>query len=136
MYEFLRAAGIRAFRTFLQTLVTALLAVSALDKLDLLTVLFAALFAAVVSVITSLVSLPELERGWGGPAGLAVSSLWRAVRTAAQSALGVIGAAAAFSEVDWRAVLMVSGLSAATSFLTGVLEGLPEAPESPGPVTA
>jgi len=129
MSEFLRAAAIRAFRTFLQTLIAILATVAALDELNLSTALLGAVFAAVVSVVTSLVSLPEIGRGTG-VGGLLLASLVRAVRTAAQSALGVVGAALAFSDVDWRAVGMVAGLAAAASFLTGVLEGLPEVPAS------
>lgn len=126
MTGFIRAALIRAFRTFLQTLIAVLATVAALDELNLSTAVLGAVLAAVVSVLTSLVSLPEIGLGLGGSLGLVVAALVRAVRTAAQSALGVIGAALTFSEVDWRAVGMVAGLAAAASFLTGVLEGLPE----------
>lgn len=131
MLEFLRAAGVRALRTFLQTLAVALLAVGALDELDVQTVALAALYAALVSVVMSLVSLPEIGRGLGGAAGLAVSALWRAVRTFAQTAGGVLGAGLTFSDIDWRSLWLVAGLAALTSLVQAVLEGLPEAPAAP-----
>lgn len=131
MLEFLRAAGVRALRTFLQTLAVALLAVAALDELDLVAVALAALYAALASVVMSLVSLPEIGRGVGGAAGLALAALWRAVRTAAQTAAGVLGAGLTFSDVDWRSLGMVAGLAALTAFVQGVLEGLPEVPQAP-----
>lgn len=49
----------------------------------------------------------------------------RAARTAAQSALAAIGAAAVFSAVDWRMVLSTAALSAVLSVLTSVA-GIPE----------
>ena len=49
----------------------------------------------------------------------------RAARTAVQSALAAIGAAAVFSAVDWRMVLSTAALSAVLSVLTSVA-GIPE----------
>lgn len=56
---------------------------------------------------------------WAKAAGI------RAVKTAAQSALGAIGASAALGDVDWVFVSSVAALSAIVSVLTSVA-GLPE----------
>ncbi|OJF16795.1 MAG: hypothetical protein A6D91_11070 [Bacillaceae bacterium G1] len=49
----------------------------------------------------------------------------RAIRTAAQAAIGAIGAATVFSEVDWRVVAGTALLATIVSYLTS-LAGLPE----------
>lgn len=49
----------------------------------------------------------------------------RAVKTAAQTAIGAIGASVVFVEVDWRVVGGTVLLATITSFLTS-LAGLPE----------
>lgn len=49
----------------------------------------------------------------------------RAVRTAAQTAVGLIGTAALIHEVPWEVVASGSGLAAVVSLLTS-LGGLPE----------
>ena len=52
----------------------------------------------------------------------------RAVKTFAQSMIGVIGASAMISAVDWRTVLSSATLAALMSLLTSVA-GLPEVKE-------
>lgn len=49
----------------------------------------------------------------------------RAIKTAAQTAIGVIGATTVFNEVDWKVVGGTVLLATITSFLTS-LAGLPE----------
>lgn len=49
----------------------------------------------------------------------------RAIKTAAQTAIGVIGATTMFNEVDWYVVGGTVFLATITSFLTS-LAGLPE----------
>ncbi|KZS48131.1 hypothetical protein AWU65_20460 [Paenibacillus glucanolyticus] len=49
----------------------------------------------------------------------------RAIKTAAQTAIGVIGATSVFNEVDWYVVGGTVLLATLTSFLTS-LAGLPE----------
>ena len=55
----------------------------------------------------------------------------RAIKTMAQSALGVIGASSLMSEVDWLMVGSAALLAGILSMLTSVA-GLPELKESKG----
>ena len=59
---------------------------------------------------------------WAARAGV------RAVKTAAQSAIGTIGASVAMGEVDWWLVLSAATLAAIVSLLTS-LAGIPEVEE-------
>lgn len=52
----------------------------------------------------------------------------RAIKTVAQTAVGIIGASAIISEVDWEVVLSASLLAGITSLLTSIA-GLPEIKE-------
>ena len=52
----------------------------------------------------------------------------RAIKTAAQTAVGVIGAAAVMGAVDWQMVASASVLAAVVSVLTSVA-GIPEVSE-------
>lgn len=63
--------------------------------------------------------LSEKTRLWIKAAGV------RAVKTVAQSAIGVIGAAAAMGEVNWAMVFSGAALAGIVSLLTSVA-GLPE----------
>jgi hypothetical protein len=49
----------------------------------------------------------------------------RAVKTVAQTAVGVIGASAVLSDVDWRVTVSAAALAGAVSLLTSIA-GLPE----------
>ena len=53
----------------------------------------------------------------------------RAIKTVAQTAVGIIGASAIISEVDWKVVLSASLLAGITSLLTSIA-GLPEIKEN------
>ena len=52
----------------------------------------------------------------------------RAIKTVAQTAVGIIGASAIISEVNWKVVLSASLLAGITSLLTSIA-GLPEVKE-------
>lgn len=58
----------------------------------------------------------------------AKAALVRAVKTVAQTAVGVIGASAVMDEVSWMVVASASLLAGVTSLLTS-LAGLPEVSE-------
>lgn len=55
----------------------------------------------------------------------------RAVRTMAQTAVGVIGASVTIAQIDWKIVVSASIVAGITSVLTS-LAGLPEVKESEG----
>ena len=64
-------------------------------------------------------NLSEKTKLWIKAAGV------RAVKTVAQSAIGVIGAAAAMGEVNWAMVFSGAALAGIVSLLTSIA-GLPE----------
>ena len=51
----------------------------------------------------------------------------RAVRTAAQTAVSLLGVGAVMSDIDWLRVASASALAALLSVLTSLATGLPEA---------
>ena len=53
------------------------------------------------------------------------AALIRAIKTCAQTAIGVIGSSALLSQVDWKVVLSSAALAAIVSLLTSTA-GLPE----------
>lgn len=55
----------------------------------------------------------------------ALAALVRAVKTAAQTAVGAIGASVALGEVDWALVASAAALAAIVSALTSIV-GVPE----------
>ena len=66
--------------------------------------------------------MSDYTRRWFKAAGV------RAVKTCAQTAVAMIGAATVISAVDWRMVASASVLAGALSILTSVA-GLPEVKE-------
>ena len=52
----------------------------------------------------------------------------RAIKTVAQTAVGVIGASAMISDVNWLTVVSAAGLAGVVSLLTSIA-GLPECKE-------
>lgn len=61
--EWLKAAGIRALKTFAQTAVATISIGVAVNEIDWLRVLSVAAVAAVCSILTSLAGLPEVSEG-------------------------------------------------------------------------
>ena len=57
----------------------------------------------------------------------AIAALTRAVKTAAQTAVALIGTGAVgFTDLDWLQIASVSGVAAVVSLLTSVATDLPE----------
>lgn len=54
------------------------------------------------------------------------ATLNRAIRTVAQTAVGVIGASALIAQVDWKTVVSASLLAGLVSILNSIATGLPE----------
>lgn len=50
----------------------------------------------------------------------------RAIKTMAQTAVGVIGSSAVISDVNWLVVVSASVVAGVTSILTSIATGLPE----------
>lgn len=55
----------------------------------------------------------------------------RAIKTVAQTAVGVIGASAVLTDVDWLVVASAAVLAGVVSLLTSIA-GLPELPDADG----
>lgn len=53
----------------------------------------------------------------------------RAVKTVAQSAIGLIGTSTVIADIDWKVVVSASLLAGFVSILTSVATGLPEVSE-------
>lgn len=61
MIEWLKAAGIRAIKTFAQSAVAAIGVTATISEVDWVVVLSTAGLAAILSLLTSVSGLPELE---------------------------------------------------------------------------
>lgn len=61
--KWIKAAGIRAIKTFAQAAVASISVGAAMNDIDWVPVLSVAAVAAVCSVLTSIAGLPEIEEG-------------------------------------------------------------------------
>ena len=61
MKSWIKAAGIRALKTFAQTIVATITVGSAINEINWLNVLSVSALAAVCSLLTSIAGLPELK---------------------------------------------------------------------------
>ena len=59
--SWIRAAGIRAIKTFAQTMLATIGTTAVIEAVDWKVVLSASLLAALLSVLTSIAGLPEVE---------------------------------------------------------------------------
>ena len=55
-----------------------------------------------------------------------IAALKRAIHTAAQTAIGIIGAHTLFAEVNWPIVASAAGMAAVVSLLKSIAIGVPE----------
>lgn len=120
--EFWIAAGKRAARTFFQAVAGLIPAAAMISEVNWLWVLGTAALTAVLSILTALAGLPEVD---GLTMPLWKATLYRAIRTMAQSALAMIPAAVSIVEVDWLHVLSTAALAGLVSAAMS-LGGLPE----------
>jgi hypothetical protein len=61
MKKWIKAAGVRALKTFAQTIVATITVGSAINEINWLNVLSVSALAAVCSLLTSIAGLPELK---------------------------------------------------------------------------
>lgn len=64
--EWLKAAGIRAVKTFAQTMVGSIAVGAAIHEVDWLRALSISAVACILSLLTSLAGLPEVDKKEGG----------------------------------------------------------------------
>lgn len=115
--EWVKAALIRAAKTFAQAAVGMIPAAAMLSGVDWLTVIGTATLAAVISVFTSFAGLPEVD---GAVYGFWKSAGFRALKTVFQTAISMIPAAISIIEVQWLTVASTSLLAGLVSFLMSV----------------
>jgi hypothetical protein len=107
----------------LQVFVGYLVAAHTIGGVDWRTAVLAALFAIAISLLQGMVDLPQITvlGVWGDILG-------RAFRTAAQVALGSVGAnVVLITEVPWATVLSAAALAGLTSVVTSLI-ALPVGP--------
>lgn len=61
--KWIKAAGIRALKTFAQAAVASISVGAAMNDIDWVPVLSVAVVAAICSILTSIAGLPEIEEG-------------------------------------------------------------------------
>lgn len=115
--EWVKAALIRAAKTFAQAAVGLIPAAAMLSGVDWLTVIGTAALAAVLSVFTSIAGLPEVD---GEVYGFWKAAGFRALKTVFQTAISMIPAAISIIEVQWLTVASTSLLAGLVSFLMSV----------------
>lgn len=109
--QWLKAALIRATKTFIQSGTSILSTAVLLSDVNPLLIINTAGLAFIVSLVTSVAGLPEL--GIGGE-NKYKAMMVRALKTVAQTALSYISTMAMISEVDWLKV-------ASASILAGII---------------
>lgn len=115
--EWVKAALIRAAKTFAQAAVGLIPAAAMLSGVDWLTVIGTAALAAVLSIFTSIAGLPEVD---GEVYGFWKAAGFRALKTVFQTAISMIPAAISIIEVQWLTVASTALLAGLVSFLMSV----------------
>lgn len=115
--EWVKAALIRAAKTFAQAAIGLIPVAAMLSGVDWLTVIGTAALAAVLSIFTSLAGLPEVD---GEVYGFWKAAGFRALKTVFQTAISMIPAAISIIEVQWLTVASTSLLAGLVSFLMSV----------------
>lgn len=121
--DWLKAAAIRAGKTFIQSATSLLGTAVVLSDVNILLLLNTAGLAAITSIFTSLAGLPELgESGENRYKAMLI----RALKTVAQTALSYIVTLSVVSEVDWARVASASVLAGLVSLGMNFKGDLPE----------
>lgn len=115
--EWVKAALIRAAKTFAQAAVGLIPAAAMLSGVDWMTVIGTAALAAVLSIFTSIAGLPEVD---GEVYGFWKAAGFRALKTVFQMAISMIPAAISIIEVQWLTVASTALLAGLVSFLMSV----------------
>lgn len=115
--EWVKAALIRAAKTFAQAAIGLIPAAAMLSGVDWMTVIGTAALAAVLSVFTSFAGLPEVD---GAVYGFWKAAGFRALKTVFQTAISMIPAAINIVDVQWLTVASTSILAGLVSFLMSV----------------
>ena len=115
--EWVKAALVRAAKTFAQAAVGLIPAAVTISAVDWKAVIGTAALAAVLSVFTSFAGLPEVD---GEVYGFWKAAGVRALKTVFQTALSMIPAAISIVEVQWLTVASTSLLAGLVSFLMSV----------------
>lgn len=118
-----RAALIRAAKTVAQVMLSMIAAAALLSEVQWFSVLGAALLAGAGSILMSLAGLPEVA---GDTMPWWKAALYRALKTGAQAAAGLLATAVTIWEVNWIVILSTVALAVLSSILTSLV-GLPEA---------
>lgn len=119
----LKAAAIRAAKTFVQSATSLLSTAVVFSDINVLLLLNTAGLSAIASLFTSMAGLPELEDVGENKYK---AMLIRAVKTVAQTALSYIVTLSVVSEVDWVRVLSASLLAGLVSLGMNFKGDLPE----------
>lgn len=121
--NWLKAATIRAAKTFIQSATSLLSTAVVFADVNILLLLNTAGLSAIASLFTSMAGLPELEDVGENKYK---AMLIRAVKTVAQTALSYIVTLSVVSEVDWVRVLSASLLAGLVSLGMNFKGDLPE----------
>ena len=123
LIQCIKDAGIRAIKTIGQVGLSSIAGAATITAVNWPQCGMAALLAGIVSLLTSVVSLPEFTGKWAKTYWGAL--LMRIIRTAAQAAIGAIGSAALFTDVNWVLVASTVGYSVVACIFSN-LSQLPE----------
>ena len=123
LMKWLKDAGLRAVKTIGQVGLSRIAGAATIAAVNWPQCGLAALLAGIVSLLTSVVSLPEFSGKWAKTYWGAL--LMRIIRTAAQAAIGTIGSAALFTDVNWAIVASTVGYSVIACVFSN-LANLPE----------
>ena len=123
LMKWLKDAGVRAVKTIGQVGISSIAGAATIAEVNWPQCGLAALLAGIVSLLTSVVSLPEFTGKWAKTYWGAL--VMRIIRTAAQAAIGAIGSAYLFTDVNWVMVASTVGYTVVACIFSN-MSNLPE----------